>query len=64
MKIQGQLGRAWEKLEDIKSELDVDKVRMTDQAMTDLMSGVTVAVKDQFENEYEPVWSVKFVKVK
>jgi len=51
-------------LEDIKSELDVDKVRMTDQAMTDLMSGVTVAVKDQFENEYEPVWSVKFVKVK
>jgi len=64
LKIQNQLGRAWEKLEDIKSEIDVDKVRMTDQALTDLMEGRTVAVKDQYDNEYEPVWGVKFRKIK
>jgi hypothetical protein len=64
LKIQNQLGRAWEKLEDLKGALDVDKVRMTDQAFTDLMDGRTVAVKDQFDNEYEPVWSVKFRKIK
>ena len=64
LRIQGQLGRAWEKLEDIKTEIDADKIRMTDQALNDLMSGTTVSVKDQFENEYEPVWNVRFVKIK
>ena len=64
LRIQDQLGRSWEKLEDLKSEIDADKVMMTDVALSNLMSGVTVAVKDQFANEYEPVWSVKFIKVK
>ena len=64
LNIQSQLGRAWDKLEDIKTEIDADKIRMTDQALNDLMSGTTVSVKDQFENEYEPVWNVRFVKIK
>jgi uncharacterized coiled-coil DUF342 family protein len=63
-RIQNQLGRAWEQLEDVKSDIESDKVMMTDVAMRNLMDGVTVAVKDQFDNEYEPVWGVKFRKIK
>jgi len=62
-KIQTQLGRAWKKLEDIKSDIKVDRVRMTDVALNDLMKGETVSVKDQYDNEYEPIWTVKFKKV-
>lgn len=64
LKIQNQLGRAWEKLEDLKSALDADKVRMTDEALNNLMAGITVEVKDQFENKYEPIWNVRFKKIK
>ncbi len=63
LRVQNQLGRAWEKLEDIKSEIEADKVMMTDVALSNLMAGITVAVKDSFENEYEPVWNVRFKKV-
>lgn len=62
-RVQLQLGRAWEQLEDIKFEMDADKIRMTDVALNDLMKGVTVSVKDQYENEYEPVWNVRFKKI-
>lgn len=62
-RVQLQLGRAWEQLEDIKFEMDADKIRMTDVALNDLMKGVTVSVKDQYENEYEPIWSVRFKKI-
>lgn len=61
---KSQLGRAYEKLEELKNEIATDRTRMTDVALNDLMKGVTVAVKDSFDNEYEPVWSVKFVKIK
>jgi len=62
LKIQSQLGRSWETLLDIKSELDGKKVMLTDVALRDLMDGKTVEVVDDFGNVYEPVWSVKLKK--
>ena len=62
LKAQESLGTAWHKLEDIKREIEAEKEMMTDVAFTDLMAGRTVVVKDKFENEYEPKWSVKFIK--
>ena len=63
IRIQGELGKAWEKLEDIKYENKTKKEMMTYLALTALMKGETVELKDEYENHYEPVWSVKFVKV-
>jgi len=57
-----KLGTSWERLETIKAEVKEKKVMMTDVAMTILMDGKTVLIKDEY-NEYEPVWSVKFRKV-
>ncbi len=62
-KAKESLGKSWEKLEDIQNQIKVEKETMTDVALRDLMDGKTVLVKDRFENEYEPVWSVKFIKV-
>ena len=62
-KIKDQLGKAWEKFEDIESDVKAQRVMMSDVAMTNLMDGKTVEITDKFGNKYEPVWSVKFKKV-
>jgi predicted nuclease with TOPRIM domain len=47
------------------SKLDIkqDKEMLTDLAMNTLMSGETVKIVDQDNNEYEPKFSVSFKKV-
>lgn len=60
---QGLMGKRWEELEEAKGEVEAMKETMTDVALTNLMDGKTVAVKDSQDNEYEPVWSVKFKKI-
>ena len=61
-RIQGELGRSWEKLEDLKLEVDSQKEMLNDIAISTLMKGETVMVKDEFDNAYEPVWKVNFKK--
>ena len=61
-RIQSQLGRSWEKLEDLKLEVETHKEMMNDVAISTLMKGETVMVKDEFENAYEPIWKVNFKK--
>lgn len=61
--VQGELGEAWDKLESIKSEIGALKEMQNDIAMRDLVEGKTVEVKDEKENNYEPVFSVNFRRV-
>lgn len=61
-RIQVQLGRAYEKLEDLKHEVETEKEMMNDIALSTLMKGETVIVKDEWDNEYEPNWKVGFKK--
>ena len=35
---------------------------MNDIALSTLMKGETVVVKDEWDNEYEPAWKVAFKK--
>ena len=50
------------KLEDIKIDLESEYELLNDIALTQLMKGETVKVTDQYENNYEPVFSVRFKK--
>lgn len=61
-RIQAQLGRAYEKLEDLKHDVETEKEMMNDIALSTLMKGETVVVKDEWDNEYEPNWKVAFKK--
>lgn len=50
------------KLENLSSDMKSDNELLTDLALTSLMKGETVRIKDEYENEYEPVFNVKFKK--
>lgn len=60
--IKQELGEQYKKIEDLDLELKGQKEMLSDVAITTLMKGETVEVKDQYGNAYEPVWSVSFKK--
>lgn len=61
-KVQQQLGKAYEKMEELKAEVAAKEELLNDIAITTLMDGKTVEVVDEFQNKYEPIYVVKFKK--
>jgi uncharacterized coiled-coil DUF342 family protein len=61
-RVQQQLGKAYEKLEELKAEVAAKEELLNDIAMTTLMDGKTVEVVDEFQNRYEPTYVVRFKK--
>lgn len=51
------------KMEDIQIDIQSDQEMISDIALTTVMKGETVSVKDEYEQEFEPIFSVKFKKV-
>lgn len=62
--IREQFSEEFTKLEDIKIDIASDMELLSDTALSQFMKGETVQVKDQYENEYEPVFVVRFKKIK
>lgn len=60
--VQNQMGSRYDKLEEIKEKLLQLKQTQSDVAMSQLMSGKTVEVKDEYDNLYEPQFVVNFKK--
>jgi hypothetical protein len=50
------------KLENIKLDIKTDYELLSDLALNQLMKGETVKVADEYETEYEPIFTVKFRK--
>ena len=50
-------------LEDITIDIASDMEMMADLALNQLMKGETIMLKDEYNNEYEPVFKVNFKKV-
>ncbi len=50
------------KLEDLKIDLESDKELISDIAMSQIMKGESIQITDQYDNEYEPKFSVAFKK--
>lgn len=51
------------KLDDLQIDIESDQELLNDVAMTKLMKGESLALKDTNDQEYEPIFSVKFKKV-
>ena len=51
------------KLEDLKIDIASDMELISDIAITKLMKGESIEIKDEYENDYEPLINVKFKKV-
>lgn len=60
--VQNQMGTRYEKLEEIKEKILQLKQTQSDIAMSQLMNGKTVKVKDEYDNLYEPQFVVNFKK--
>ena len=60
---QSRMGLRWEELEKLKAKATELEQMVTDIAMTNLMDGKTVELKDEFDNAYEPVYKITFRKI-
>lgn len=60
--IKGDFSSEYSKLEDFKIDLESDRTMLSDIALTKLMKGETVQVVDEYNNSYEPLFTVKFKK--
>ena len=60
--IRADFHNEFTKLDDLKIDLESDYELLSDIALTQLMKGETVKVTDEYETNYEPVFSVKFKK--
>ena len=57
-----ELGKDADRIEVLKLDIKQDQEALSDIALTTLMNGETVKVVDRDNNEYEPVFTVKFKK--
>jgi len=60
--VQSQMGKRYERLEEINSELSEMKQMLSDITMTTLMRGESITIKDEYDNLYEPLYTVTFRK--
>lgn len=52
----------FDKIDEYKTDLASDNVLLSDAALTKMMKGETIEVVDEYNNNYEPVFTVKFKK--
>jgi uncharacterized membrane protein len=61
---QGEFGATWDKFEDNKQKIkDLEQI-LTDVAITDLLEGKNIEVRDEWDSLYEPVYKIIFKKAK
>ena len=51
------------KLEDLKIDIESDQEMLNDIALNKVMKGESIEIRDEYDNEYEPLFSVKFRKM-
>jgi len=61
-KVQQQMGKAYDRLDELKSEVAMKEGMLNDIAITTLMDGKAVEVVDEYDNRYEPLYVVRFKK--
>lgn len=61
-KVQQQMGKAYDRLDELKADVAAKEEMLNDIAITTLMNGKAVEVVDEFQNRYEPLYVVKFKK--
>ena len=57
-------GKEFEQIESLALDTKTDAELLTDIAITQYTKGETVELKDEYENTYEPKFSVRFKKKK
>jgi len=61
--IKSDFNSEFSQLDALKDELMNDRQMLSDIALSTLMKGQPVELKDEYGNDYEPIFSVKFQKI-
>jgi hypothetical protein len=61
--IRSQFSSELDKLESIKLDIATDNEMLSDIALNQLVKGEKLALTDEYDNEYEPSFSVRFKKI-
>ncbi len=51
------------RLDQIKTDLESDNLLLSDIAINHIMEGKMIEIMDQYQNKYEPLFSVRFKKL-
>lgn len=62
--VQTKMGKRWDRMEDLKIEKEKLDEMISDIAISSVAEGKPIAITDEYENEYEPIYKVVFKKVK
>ena len=60
--IKNDFSSEFTKLDKLKLDLESDNLMMSDIALNYVMKGELIEIKDEYDNQYEPLFSVKFKK--
>ncbi len=60
--IRSQMGSRWERFEDLKFDITEIQQMISDVAMSSIMKGESIAIKDAYDVIYEPKFTVTFKK--
>jgi predicted nuclease with TOPRIM domain len=61
--VKDDFGGEFTRLEDLKIDLEAEKEMLSDIALNKLVKGEKLEIKDKYDNQYEPIFSVKFKKL-
>ena len=61
--IKDDFNSEFTRLEDLKIDLEAEKEMLSDIALNKLVKGEKLEIKDKYDNQYEPIFSVKFKKL-
>jgi flagellar motility protein MotE (MotC chaperone) len=61
--VQAEMGSRYEDLEKTKREIESLNQMLTDIAMSTLMKGESINLKDQYDVQYEPSYKITFKKI-
>jgi len=64
MDIRGGLASEVETIEELSANIQADKLLLNDIALASLTEGQSIKITDKHSNEYEPIFSVTFRKVR
>lgn len=63
-KVKEEFSKELDKIEVLGNEIMNDNQVLSDAVLSKMLKGENIEIKDEYETEYEPIFSVKFKKVK
>ncbi|MFH1744605.1 MAG: hypothetical protein ABH881_00330 [bacterium] len=61
--IRDEFKSEFDKLDTLKLDIENDTLLLNDAALSTIMKGETIDIKDVHDNKYEPIFSVRFKKI-